>query len=332
VGRKENPTSQLILTSLSKDNLFPSENYKTLSEAGYKNCMTVNACINAIAKNAASLEWTVENSAGDEIANHPFLALLNTPNEMQGKRPFLIELIGHLLLTGNAYILQVNGRRPEFLYNLRPDRMKVLAGTNGNLVRGYRFEADGHPKDFDLSQVRHIKLFNPIDDFYGLGPVSAAARAIDISNYSDVWNAAIIRNDMKPPGAFTAEGYLADQQFVRLKNQIEENYQGYDNAGRPLILDGGLKFTPFSMTPKDLDWLNSNKTNMRAICAVFGAVAAVGLFAIRMIVRGEIATLVDRLVEKYQTKEACRAIREDCAKLHRLERGQHGQNDKECGA
>ena len=69
-----------------------------------------------------------------------------------------------------------------------------------------------------------------------------------------------------------------------------------------------------------------------AICAVFGAVAAVGLFAIRMIVRGEIATLVDRLVEKYQTKEACRAIREDCAKLHRLERGQHGQNDKECGA
>lgn len=275
---KENPVARYILMALGKDELWSSENYATLSEAGYKNCTTVYACINQITKNAAGLDWSVENANGDAIDNHPFLDLISHPNEYQGKRAFFIELLSHLLLTGNAYIYQASAssegsavlRQPRYLYIMRPDRMTVLAGTGSELVRGYRYKVDGQFKDFDLKQMHHIKLFNPIDDFYGLGPVSAAARAIDISNYADVWNAAIIRNDMKPPGAFTTDGQLNDQQFARLKNQIEEQYQGYNNAGRPLLMDGGLKFTPFSMSPKDLDWLNSNKANLRSICAAFG--------------------------------------------------------------
>jgi hypothetical protein len=74
---------------------------------------------------------------------------------------------------------------------------------------------------------------------------------------------------MKPPGAFSTEGSLSPQQFDRIKVQIGEEYQGYNNAGRPLLLEGGLKFTPFAMAPKDLDWLNSNKATMRKICAMF---------------------------------------------------------------
>lgn len=272
LGLKQHPVSQYILMSLGKDGIWTPENYANLSEAGYKNCAVVFACINQITKNAAGIEWAIEDAQGQEIKNHPFLSLINRPNDLQGKRAFLTEMLGHLLLTGNAYVFQAEGRGlPQFLYNLRPDRMSVLPGTRrGELIRGYRYEIDGSKEDFDIRQVKHIKLFNPINDFYGLGPVSAAARAIDIANYADAWNAALIRNDMKPAGAFVAEGYLGEQQFARLKNQVEEMYQGYDNAGRPLVLDGSMKFQPFSMSPKDLDWLNSNKANMRNICAAFG--------------------------------------------------------------
>lgn len=268
---KQNPVARLILTTVNKDAIWTTENYKNLSEAGYKNCMTVYSCIQLITKNACGLEWEVQTLNGDTIENHKFLELLQNPNPMQGKRSFMTELIGHLLLTGNCYTFQASGGgRPQYLYNLRPDRMTVLPGSGFELVRGYRYDVSGQEKDFNTIEVRHIKLFNPIDDFYGMGPVSAAARGVDISNYSDVWNAAIIRNDMKPAGAFSTESSLTDQQFDRMKGQIEENYQGFDNAGRPLLLEGGLKFTPFSMAPKDLDWLNSNKANLRAIASCFG--------------------------------------------------------------
>jgi HK97 family phage portal protein len=267
---KENPADKIILMGLPKTEIFTPISYKNLSEAGYRNCMTVYSCINTIIENAAALSWNAESLTGKKIENHPALALLNHPNPQQGKRKFLTYVLGYKLLSGNSYIFAaIGGGRPQFLYSLRPDRMTVLPGRGFDLIGGYRYKVQGQECNYTAQDILHIKMFNPLNDFYGMGPVEAAARGIDISNYADTWNAAIIKNDMKPPGAFSTEGSLSPQQFDRIKVQIGEEYQGYNNAGRPLLLEGGLKFTPFAMAPKDLDWLNSNKATMRKICAMF---------------------------------------------------------------
>ena len=122
---------------------------------------------------------------------------------------------------------------------------------------------------FNDKQVLHLKTFHPLDDWYGLSPLEVAAKAIDISNMALTWNAKLLENDMRPPGAMSTEQALDDEQYDRLKKEIKDKLQGYQNAAEPLLLEAGLKWENFAITPKDADWLNSDKMNDRRICRVY---------------------------------------------------------------
>jgi HK97 family phage portal protein len=55
-----------------------------------------------------------------------------------------------------------------------------------------------------------------------------------------------------------------------LKRELEGNYQGAVNAGRPLLLEGGLDWKAMSLTPKDMDFLEAKHAAAREIALAFG--------------------------------------------------------------
>jgi HK97 family phage portal protein len=63
---------------------------------------------------------------------------------------------------------------------------------------------------------------------------------------------------------------LSDSQFDRLKRELTDTYQGAVNAGRPLLLEGGLDWKAMSLTPKDMDFLEAKHTAAREIALAFG--------------------------------------------------------------
>ena len=63
---------------------------------------------------------------------------------------------------------------------------------------------------------------------------------------------------------------LSDNQFERLKRELEDNYQGAVNAGRPLLLEGGLDWKAMSLSPKDMDFLDAKHNAAREIALCFG--------------------------------------------------------------
>jgi hypothetical protein len=63
---------------------------------------------------------------------------------------------------------------------------------------------------------------------------------------------------------------LSDKQFDALKEQINSAYSGSRNAGRPLLLDGGLEWTQMSLTPAEMDWMNGKHLSSREIALAFG--------------------------------------------------------------
>jgi len=152
---------------------------------------------------------------------------------------------------------------------MRPDRIKVLPGTRIEPIRGYRYEVGGDHKDFKVNEVLHLKDFHPLDDWYGLSRIEVAAKEVDISSMAREWNMKLLQNDCRPPGAFRTEGSLDEEQYARLKKDIREKYQGYQNVGEPLLLYGGLDWTSFAITPRDMDHFNSDKMTSRKICAVY---------------------------------------------------------------
>jgi len=266
------PLAQLIVAALGlgKSAIWTPKQYDKLSEAGYQNCMTVYACVNQVARAAAGVEWKA--FVGEKDApKHPILTLLDRPNENDGKRAFIAKYFSYLLLAGNDYTIagRIGTQPPLMLWLARPDRMTILPGTGGALVGGYVYTVAGKEQKFEFAQVMHSRLFHPTHDFFGLSPLEVAGRGVDVVNMSAEWNMRLLQNDMRPPGALSTDATLTQDTFNRLKDMMKNEWGGYENAGNPLLLEGGLKWINFAMNPKDLDWLNSTKLTKRDICTVF---------------------------------------------------------------
>ena len=279
--KKSDPAYQAILmTMLGNNPIWTKKNIARLTEAGYQNCCTVYACINERAGGLAGVPWKLfERSSTEgvkprEIENHDILDRMRRPNPQEGGAAFRMKTMAFYLIGGNSYLTRIGpnpNAPPRELYCLRPDRMKVLPGNAMEPIRGYQYTVNAIPRkpDFKREEILHLKMFHPLDDWYGLSPIQVAAKEIDISSMGREWNMKLLQNDCRPPGGIVVDGVLDDEQFKRLEDKFADKMQGYKNAGRPPLLEGGVRWEPWAITPKDMDWLNSDKMNGRKICSVY---------------------------------------------------------------
>ena len=274
---KQSRTWGAILMMSGKHPQWSKKDFATLSREGFQNCMTVYGCVSLIAQTAAAVPWQLFSTPRtnrekvQEIHNHDLLKLIERPNPREGQSAFMERSISFYKLAGNSYIERVGPDRgkPKELYSLRPDRVKVIPGDTMNIVKGYEYGIGAKPEPFYDGEILHLMSFHPTDDWYGLSPIEVAARAVDISNMALEWNNKLLANDARPSGALVSEKNLDKDQRDRLKEDIRTDYSGYENAGRPLLLEAGMSWEQMSLGPKEMDWLNLEKTTLRKICTVF---------------------------------------------------------------
>lgn len=275
---KRSRTGPLIALQTSRQPVWTPRNYAALAKEGFDTNAVGYRCVRMIAEAAASVEWLLYEDE-HELTRHPLLDVLARPNPAQDGRSLMEAFYGHLYIAGNAYMeaASLDGMLRE-LHALRPDRMRVVMGESGwpdayeytISGRSVRFNQDAAP----LPPILHMRMFNPTDDHYGLSPLEAAARAVDIHNAAGAWNKALLDNSARPSGALIYNGGdsggLTEEQFDRLKTELETSYQGAVNAGRPLVLEGGLDWKPLSLTPRDMQHIELRDVAARDIALAFG--------------------------------------------------------------
>lgn len=232
--------------------------------------------VRMIAEAAASIPWLAYKNQA-ELEDHALLNLLKRPNQRQAGPSFMEVMYGHLIISGNAYVELVeapNGMRE--LHLLRPDRVSVLADTTGWPV-ALEHMAGGMKRRISLEEYRgalHLSLFHPLDDHYGFAPLSAAMQALDIHNAATRWNKALLDNSARPSGALVYApkegGNLSEEQFDRLRAELEQGYAGSSRAGRPLLLEGGLDWKAMSLSPKDMDFMEAKNGAARDLALALG--------------------------------------------------------------
>ncbi len=239
---------------------------------GYARNAVAYRCVRLIAEAAASAPLRVGPS------DHPLAAILARPNPEQTGVELFEAFFGHLQVSGNAFLeaAAFDEAPPRELYVLRPDRMSVVPGPDGWPI-GWEHRAGGEVRRFERDPISndapilHLKLFHPHDDWYGLSPMEAAAYAIDIHNAGGAWNKALIDNAARPSGALVFSGErLSEEQFQRLKSELESAHAGPSNAGRPLLLEGGLDWKPMSLSPAEMDFMEARHAAARDIALAFG--------------------------------------------------------------
>ncbi|MEM7494204.1 MAG: phage portal protein [Pseudomonadota bacterium] len=243
-----------------------------LMRDGFAGNAVAYRCVRMVAEAAASIPLR----ASDDVVG----ALLREPNPDEAGRAFIERLYADLQITGNAWAEAVTldgDTEPRGVFALKADRVRVMQDAHGH-VSGYAVRAGRGERvisrDSDgWSPVLHLKLYHPSDAHYGLSPLAAARKALDLHNGAAGWAKALIDNAARPSGAliYGKDGArLTDEQFDRLKGKLADGHAGATNAGRPLLLEGGLEWKPMSLSPAEMDFQETRAMAAREIALAFG--------------------------------------------------------------
>ena len=251
----------------------------SLTRNGFLANPVVFRAVKLIAESAAALPLVVQD-ADRRYDVHPVLELIRRPNAVQGRADFLEAVYGQLLLCGNAYVEGVPGLSevPRELHVLRSDRMSLIPGPDGWPVaydytvgaRKHRFDMTG-----EVAPICHIRAFHPQDDHYGFSPMQAAAVALDVHSSASRWSKALLDNAARPSGAIVyrgvdGQGAMSADQYDRLVGEMEAYHMGARNAGRPMLLEGGLDWKPMGFSPSDMEFHKTKEAAARDIAIAFG--------------------------------------------------------------
>ncbi len=251
----------------------------SLTRSGFQSNPIGFRAVRLIAEAAAALPLVYQD-ARRRYDSHPLIALMQRPNPAQGRAELLEALYAHLLLSGDGYLEAVarGEAMPEELHVLRPDRMRLIPGADG-WPQAYEYVVGNRKHRFDMTgpvaPICHIRSFHPQDDHYGLSPLRAAAVAIDVHNSASAWSKALLDNAARPSGAIVyrgseGQGTLSPDQYERLQAEMENYHQGARNAGRPMLLEGGLDWKPMGFSPSDMEFQKTKEAAAREIAVAFG--------------------------------------------------------------
>ena len=273
---KENKTRTNILVALAGlgDADWSATTPKRLVEAGFRQNPVSYRCIRMIAETAASvpLSLACELCAKD---HETITRLLKRPGRGETGQSLLEEIYGDVQISGNAFLELVMGADDAIagLQRIPPAAIEPLKTGVGYAIRTRSGRRTIRPNAHGWMNVLHLRALDPASHAFAMSPLQAAGRAVDIHNAGANWTKALIDNAARPSGAliYGKEGaHLSPDQFSRLKDELDTAHSGARNAGRPMLLEGGLDWKPMGLTPTDMDFISARREASREIALAFG--------------------------------------------------------------
>ncbi len=238
----------------------------------------VYAAIRAIRDRAAAAEMTLTGKVGDEWAlvdDHPFLELMRRVNPIQTRWQVLAGTVEFLELTGNAYwyVPQSRLKIPGEIWLMPSQRMKVVPSKTDFVDRYEQIVGGGKPNiPFERDEIVHFRYPNPNSLYYGWSPLQAAAGAVDA--HEEMLSAQVVAfsHGVKPPKiVFTTPQVISDEAALsRLTTSLQQKYAGSDNRESIMVAHGGLKPERLTLTPEEMDFLDSKISTKKEIMGIFG--------------------------------------------------------------
>jgi HK97 family phage portal protein len=250
-----------------------------VSARAAENIAAVHACVSAISSAIASLPAYVHRITGDarkELADHPLAMLIrHGANSHQTWPDFIESMVASVLLQGNALAAverDAQGQLTALRFipwgyataSMLPSGRLAYdiceqSGHMGNVGRRYR-----------LLEGECIHLKDRSDDgLVGRSRLSRCAGAVQTALETNEHARNTFVNAARPLGALKTPQFLNPEQVSQVRDAFDSAHVGSANAGKTLLLQGGLDWQAISVTPEDAELLASRKFSVEEIARVF---------------------------------------------------------------
>ncbi|MGL6075013.1 MAG: phage portal protein [Fimbriiglobus sp.] len=203
---------------------------------------------------------------------HPICKLLDQPNPWTTPWEMWYLTVVSLELTGNCFWYLARDREtnlPVELWIIPTPWVKIIPDKTHYIAR-YEVSANGVSiENFSPEEIIHFKYPNPLDVHYGLSPLQANAITIDANQELLKSRYQTFQNGSRPGIVLQSDQTLTNATITRLEELLDSKFGGRRQWHRPLILEQGLKASPWTLTPAEMDFLNSSRLTREEILGIF---------------------------------------------------------------
>lgn len=230
----------------------------------------VYGCINVLATDLASLSLEVyerlPNGGRRPATELPLYELLHiSPNEESTSYALRQDTWGNVLSYGNGYgeIEWTRSGQPAGWHLITSDRCYPDRDRNGRLW----YVVDGRPA-LAARSVIHFRGLGR-DGLVGLNPIKTVRRMIELGLATEIQGLALFTNGVRPGGFLEHPSELSAEGTARLRKQFDAMYAGVERAGKTILLEEGMKFTPAFISPEDAQWIAARQFQVIEVCRIY---------------------------------------------------------------
>ena len=228
---------------------------------------TVWACVSLLSESVGILPIHLykKTDTGREVVHgHDSLNLVNFPNSYFSRMDMLQHLMVSVTLHGNGYvrIMRDKGGRPIKLMMLEPQVPQPVLSKNDELfynVNGEMVHSD------DMIHVKGLV----VDGFKGKSPIAVHRENLCLTMEVQKYGEQFFSKGGNTSGVFEVPGALKDDAFKRLQQQLAAQFSGIGNSHKPMLLEGGMKYTRINIPLDDAQFLTTRKFQKGEIASIY---------------------------------------------------------------
>ncbi|MEY0940124.1 phage portal protein [Proteus mirabilis] len=231
-------------------------------------------CVRLLSESISTLPIKIYKSESDGsrslAKDHPIYRLLcKQPNFEMTPSRFMLMVVASLCLRGNSFIeKKYIGSKLVALEPLLPQNMMVKrSDQTGMLEYKYTDPLGQKTRTIPTNKIMHIRGFG-MDGICGMIPVKIGRDVIGAALSVEESAAKIFENGLQSSGFLSSEFPLDDEQRERIRSYLL-SFVGSKNAGKMMVLEGGMKYNNVTMNPEAAQMLESRTFSIEEICRWF---------------------------------------------------------------
>ena len=132
----------------------------------------------------------------------------------------------------------------------------------------YKISLGATEKTLTRDQVFHIPGIS-FDGVVGLSPIEYAASAIRLGLSYEQFGVNFYKNGMNPSIALEYPNELSDTAYQRLKADLDKNYAGIANTGKPFLAESGAKVKELTIKPADAQLIENKRFQIEDVARIY---------------------------------------------------------------